>query len=393
MLRLRVSISGGPAASGPPSYRLDSHPHTVLASAPGTVELAGDLQQGCANANVQLSFEVSEPQECFPGLPGNFGGGRHRGERLARRQTPDARVGGSAQLKTPAIAASAPSYHIGLLARCLQIWSSSSMQVSLSLQPPSPSSPDQRPTFCLAVLPPAPEASPAITRTLLFLLDCSASMAGAALDAAGQALLAALEQLSPAADHFNLAVFNHQQCWLSAEAMPASPGNLAAARRWLGEHLVASGGRADMLTPLQQALQQLQEGCRTDLPLVFLVTGGSVDDERGVCSHLAAALEQLKARRQQQQGQQLAPRVSTFGIGGRCNHAFLQQMAEVGRGSFDAVLAQDSIRHRLQQQVLATRAPALVDLRLAAASLPGLQMFPRRLPDVFSHQPVVAFGR
>ncbi len=60
------------------------------------------------------------------------------------------------------------------------------------------------------------------------------------------------------------------------------------------------------------------------LPYVFLITDGSVPDEREICRQLAWCTAQPPAAKG------MAPRVSTFGIGRFCNHFFLKQLATTG---------------------------------------------------------------
>ncbi|KAM5578392.1 hypothetical protein ABKV19_008616 [Rosa sericea] len=78
---------------------------------------------------------------------------------------------------------------------------------------------------------------------------------------------------------------------------------------------------------------------RGSLPIIFLVTDGTVEDERQICDEIKKCLASEDA---------ISPRISTFGIGLFCNHYFLQMLAMIGRGQYDAAYDIDLVQPRIQ---------------------------------------------
>lgn len=58
-------------------------------------------------------------------------------------------------------------------------------------------------------------------------------------------------------------------------------------------------------SPFPQALEMLSNACDS-IPLIFLITDGSVEDERQICNVVKRNLENRGS---------MSPRISTFGIG------------------------------------------------------------------------------
>jgi Ca-activated chloride channel family protein len=86
-------------------------------------------------------------------------------------------------------------------------------------------------------------------------------------------------------------------------------------------------------------------------------------------------------------------RVFAFGIGSSVNHFLLDQMAREGRGEVDYVGLEDdgsAAARRFQERV---RTPLLTDLKLEWMGVSVSEIFPVRLPDLFSAKPLIISGR
>src|SRR6185312_13199328 len=89
-------------------------------------------------------------------------------------------------------------------------------------------------------------------------------------------------------------------------------------------------------------------------------------------------------------------RVFAYGIGSSVNRFLLDKMAEAGRGVVEYVSQQQNEKeaeqaaNRLYERL---RAPVLTDISLDFGSLPVTDLYPRRIPDVFSARPVIVTGR
>jgi len=86
-------------------------------------------------------------------------------------------------------------------------------------------------------------------------------------------------------------------------------------------------------------------------------------------------------------------RVFAFGIGGAVNRYLLDKMAEAGRGEVEYVGLDDdgsAAARRFHERV---RNPLLTDVSIDWNGLPVADVYPQRIPDLFSAKPVVVTGR
>lgn len=306
-------------------------------------------------------------------------------------------------------------------------------------------------SFLLFVSPPPPTELPGVIgRRVVFLLDNSGSMSGTPMQTAKSALARCLDMLTPA-DEFGLCVFNSERAWWNpgttawnpsqhhspdvsgqtssyavapvhvsgagyqdappAEyapgytgapaTVPANPHNIALCKRYVES--VSTYGMTDILTPIQQAYEVLGrpsvEGQRK-VPVVFVITDGAVPNERGIASFVKDSNAAIVARGAGQPGHpgmpMAAPRLFTFGIGQWCNHLFLQQLASVGRGFYDASLNVDTLTENLTALWAKSTAPVLLDLAVGmhpSCYTGGLEVYPNPIPDLFCGAPLVVSGR
>jgi TonB family protein len=86
-------------------------------------------------------------------------------------------------------------------------------------------------------------------------------------------------------------------------------------------------------------------------------------------------------------------RVFAFGIGSSVNRFLLDKMAEQGRGEVEYVSLEDdgsAAARRFHERV---RNPLLTDIEIDFAGLPVADVYPKRLPDLFSVKPLILTGR
>jgi Ca-activated chloride channel family protein len=86
-------------------------------------------------------------------------------------------------------------------------------------------------------------------------------------------------------------------------------------------------------------------------------------------------------------------RVFAFGIGSSVNRFLLDKMAEYGRGEVEYVGLQDdgsAAARRFHERV---RNPLLTNITIDWSGLPVSDVYPKRIPDLFSAKPVVLSGR
>nr|XP_016504559.1 PREDICTED: uncharacterized protein LOC107822518 isoform X1 [Nicotiana tabacum] len=231
---------------------------------------------------------------------------------------------------------------------------SSDIHGSVLLNSPSMLDFDQREMFCVCLHPPTVNRKKVFRKDVVYIVDISASMQGKPLENVKAALLAALSNLNPA-DTFNIIAFNGKSLLFSSSMVPSGKESIGKAIQWIDQNIVADGSTVIAL-PLNQAIEMLSKN-GDSIPLVFLITDGSVGDEREICETLRGQLMKRGLK---------APRISTFGIGLYCNHYFLQMLAQMGGGYYDAAYDVDSISSRLERLFNSTSSVILADLRIDA---------------------------
>ncbi len=226
----------------------------------------------------------------------------------------------------------------------------------------------------LMLLPPAQGARiPDIGRELVFVIDTSGSMHGASIRQARSALLMALDRLSER-DRFNIIRFNNTTDSLFPQSQKADQQGLALARRFI-EGLDASGG-TEMLPALEMALlSEEQQGLRQ---IVFL-TDGSVGNERQLFQLIRKKLGDS--------------RLFTIGIGSAPNSYFMRKAAEFGRGTFTYIGDSQEVMEKTAELFLKLEQPALTDIRLELPAGTQADMLPRRLPDLYTGEPLLVVLR
>ncbi|HVF42506.1 MAG TPA: VIT domain-containing protein [Pyrinomonadaceae bacterium] len=210
-------------------------------------------------------------------------------------------------------------------------------------------------------------------KELVFVLDTSGSMSGFPIEKAKETMKLALEGLNPQ-DTFNLITFAGDTSVLFPEPVPATPANLAKARRFLETR--EGGGGTEMMKAIKAALDPTDS--RGSVRVVCFMTDGYVGNEMEIISEV-----------------QKHPnaRVFSFGIGGSVNRFLLDKMAEHGRGEVEYVSLGDdgsAAARRFHERV---RNPLLTDISIDWGGLPVADVYPKQIPDLFSAKPVVLTGR
>jgi Ca-activated chloride channel homolog len=210
-------------------------------------------------------------------------------------------------------------------------------------------------------------------KELVFVLDTSGSMQGFPIEKAKETMNLALEGLYPA-DTFNLITFAGDTHILFPEPVPATMANLQKAQTFLSSRN-GSGG-TEMMTAIKAALKP--SGDQGHVRIVCFMTDGYVGNDMEI---IAEVQKHQNAR------------VFAFGIGGSVNRFLLEKMAEAGRGEVEYVSLSDdgsAAAKRFHERV---RNPLLTDISIDWNGLPVSDVYPQRIPDLFSTKPLVLSGR
>ncbi|HZI87541.1 MAG TPA: VIT and VWA domain-containing protein [Pyrinomonadaceae bacterium] len=228
--------------------------------------------------------------------------------------------------------------------------------------------------FTLILQPPDRVTVADVTpKELVFVLDTSGSMSGFPIEKAKETMKLALDSLYPA-DTFNLITFAGDTHILFPEPVPATRENLQKAQAFLASR--SGGGGTEMMKAIKAALDP--SDAQGHLRIVCFMTDGYVGNDLGI---IAEVRNHPNAR------------VFSFGIGSSVNRFLLDKMAEQGRGEVEYVALTDdgsAAARRFHERV---RNPLLTDISLEWNGLPVADVYPQRIPDLFSAKPVIMTGR
>ncbi|TVU46604.1 hypothetical protein EJB05_06149, partial [Eragrostis curvula] len=241
---------------------------------------------------------------------------------------------------------------------------------------------DDRDLFCIFLLPGNNASRKVFRKAVVFIVDSSGSMQGKPLENVKSAMSAALSDLVQG-DYFNIVVFNDELHSFSSSLEQVNEKTVESAIEWMNLNFVAKGG-TDIMHPLSEAMALLSNS-HDALPQIYLVTDGSVDDERNICNTVK---NQLMGRGSK------APRISTFGLGSFCNHYFLRMLASIGKGHYDAALDTGSIEGRMLQWF--QKASSTIVTNISIDGMKCIQEFEvdsEYVPDISAKYPLCVSGR
>jgi Ca-activated chloride channel family protein len=235
-------------------------------------------------------------------------------------------------------------------------------------------------TYLLTVLPPVSSAPPR-PRDVVLLLDRSGSMNGWKMVAARRAAARIIDTLTTA-DRFAVLTFDDR-----IDRPRGIPDGLAAATGLLRYRAVqylnwvdARGG-TELLSPMRQALDLLDDVHDGRDAFVVLVTDGQVGNEDQILGELADAVDDV--------------RIHTVGIDRAVNAGFLGRLAGISGGRCELVESTDRFVEAMDNIHRRIGAPLAYGLSLTADGLEILAgtTTPARLPDLFPGVPLVVAGR
>jgi Ca-activated chloride channel family protein len=228
--------------------------------------------------------------------------------------------------------------------------------------------------FSFILQPPERVTAEDVTpKEIVFVLDTSGSMMGFPIEKAKECMKLALDNLYPQ-DTFNLITFSGDTHILFDKPVPATRANLAKAQAFLASR--SGSGGTEMMKAIRAALDPSDQ--QDHIRIVCFVTDGYVGNDMEIISEV-----------------QKHPnaRVFSFGIGSSVNRFLLDKMAEHGRGEVEYVTLQDdgsAAAKRLHERI---RNPLLTDISVDWNGLAVADVYPKRIPDLFSAKPVVLTGR
>jgi len=231
--------------------------------------------------------------------------------------------------------------------------------------------------YLLAVIAPAANSavkSKRLPRDVVFVIDVSGSMKGTSIHQAKSALTTALDRLTPK-DAFNIIVFSSQ-----AQALHTEP--VRATRKAINDAKAAVAAlRADGGTRMLPALELALEGRPAEgrLRQIVVMTDGAIRNERQIFRLLPEAAA--------------GTRIFTIGIGSAPNGHLMQEMANMGRGSFTYIGALEEVDDKMTGLFAKLENPLMTNISVRPPDSESTEMLPRAIPDLYAGEPVVIAAR
>jgi len=213
-------------------------------------------------------------------------------------------------------------------------------------------------------------ASAVLPKEAIYIIDTSGSMDGVSIEQARQSLLFALAQLNPQ-DRFNVISFSSTTHTLFNSAVSASAKNIDYARRYVGG--LQSGGGTEMLSALQAALRDEAEA--GFVRQVMFITDGAVGNEEALFTTIHRQLGNS--------------RLFTVGIGSAPNSHFMRKAAQFGRGSFTHIGKVSEVQEKMTSLFNKLDNPIVSDIHVNWPQGTKVESYPKRLPDLYSGEPLL----
>src|SRR5579859_6414665 len=233
--------------------------------------------------------------------------------------------------------------------------------------------------FTLILQPPEkPQEKALVPRQLIFVLDTSGSMWGFPLEMAKKTIQRALDNLRQD-ETFNLITFSGDTRILFPEPVPATPANVAQAKKVLAG---AYGGGTEMMKAIRTALG---DDAGADKPMeadpirvVCFMTDGYVGNDADIIAEVKKHSD---------------ARVFSFGIGTAVNRFLLTKMAEEGHGDVEFVTAPGEAQAAADRFYERVHSPVLTNIAIDWNGLPVTDVYPKNVRDLFSAKPIIITGR
>lgn len=229
--------------------------------------------------------------------------------------------------------------------------------------------------FSMMLVPPASlESVRRRPLEMVFVLDCSGSMAGEPLAQAKQAIARALRRLGPD-DTFQVIRFSNNATTLGPAPIAATPENVRRGLDYL-EALNSEGGTM-MIEGVRAALAFPHDPAR--YRFVCFLTDGFIGNEDEILAEIPRSLG--------------ATRIFSFGIGSSVNRYLMDSMARVGRGAVSYVAAGDSSTQIMDDFMERIEHAPMTDITLELVGMGAAEVYPSRVPDLFAGRPLMIAGR
>lgn len=218
---------------------------------------------------------------------------------------------------------------------------------------------------------PSKEVTPSTPpkRQVTYIIDTSGSMDGPSIRQAKQALTLALDDLGED-DLFNIIAFSDTYRKIFEKPTMANDRQIGIAKAAIGA-LAADGGTEMMPALIEAFIEPEAEG---HLRQIVFITDGAIGYE----DQITATIKKLAGE----------ARFFAIGIGAAPNAHLMRHIAMAGRGTYTFIDDVNTVERELTTLFRKMTTPVLTDLRLTLPSGMEAELFPARLPDLMSGEPI-----
>jgi len=211
-------------------------------------------------------------------------------------------------------------------------------------------------------------------KEMVFVMDCSGSMQGAPIEKSKEAAKRCIKGVNKK-DTFQVITFSLDAGKFRDAPVPATPESIAAACEFI-DGLSGEGGTM-MIKGIEAALDYPRDPER--MRTVFFMTDGYIGNEAEILAAIDAKLG--------------GSRLFSLGVGSSVNRYLLDSMAKVGRGTVEYVRQDEDTEQVVTRFYERIANPYLTDIEIEADGVTLEDLYPARIPDLFSAQPVIVHGR
>ncbi len=216
-------------------------------------------------------------------------------------------------------------------------------------------------------------------RDIVFTADISSSMEGKRILRLKEALAVFLDELTPN-DRFDLVVFSTSVLRFREDLVPATPENIADARKFVSK--LGALGLTNIDAALRHSLDMTFDTTKENI-LIFMTDGSPTAGDTGIASIVAntSALNTSGVR------------IYPFGIGDGLSRTLLDDLGKRNNGYSTYISADDSIATAIANYFRRLSFTAYTDLELDFDGLQIYDQYARVLPNLQWGSQVLQFGR
>ncbi|MFA4858561.1 MAG: VIT domain-containing protein, partial [Candidatus Margulisiibacteriota bacterium] len=211
-------------------------------------------------------------------------------------------------------------------------------------------------------------------KEIFFVVDCSGSMSGFPIQKVKEAMYKCIQGIS-GDDTFQIIKFSETANAFAKEPVPATYLHKEEALDYIqaldgeGGTMMIEGIKACLDAPKTRGRQRV----------VFFMTDGYIGNEAEILAAIKAKVGETK--------------IFSFGIGSSTNRYLLESIAQLGGSTAQFIRQDQAVEPVILDMLSRVSKPYLTDVRIDWGGLKVDDIFPNPLPDLYSAQPLVIFGR